>query len=300
MFRKVLTIGIILLFLGVAVQSTFAEVSIESDNSEMEEITIQFYETDRTYNHTVMLTQEKVKELEKLINNFETELKDIDNPVDTETLYKKTIVSFKELGILPNGMSIDYIQQLVIGNERNEIISKIIERWFNRKKEVLDENENLLCLISGNTINTIIAGSVPFLFSIHCISFWIRHIAFLAILKEDFHDLWIWWTQNFGDLHYNFLSLRTAFLVYLGAVINFLPIKLGALMLYGNIRAGYMGYFYTIPAEGWVYTVGSSGNKSWEGSFYGGVVGFTGIKIIYGLFSFFYLGAAYKVHVEYD
>ena len=247
-----------------------------------------------------MLTQEQLTELKNLINNFKNQLKSVDDTVDTEIIYKSAIVSFEELGLLPDYMSIEYAQRLVIGKEENLLINKALERWYNRKQDVLDENENFFCLISGSTINTIFAGSVPLSILLHCILFSSRQIVFLYFLKENHYNLWRWWADNFGSFAYYLLIFRWGLWLCASAGINLFPIKLGAFILYGNIRAGDLAYFYTIPAEGWVDTIGPSGNKSWEGSFYGYATGFTGIKIIKGGFNFFYLGATYKVHIEYN
>ena len=73
--KKSLIIGIIVLFLGVAVQpGIIADVSIKSDNSDLEEITIQFYESDRSSNHTILLTKEQVDELENRVVKLEKKM----------------------------------------------------------------------------------------------------------------------------------------------------------------------------------------------------------------------------------
>ena len=92
-----LVMVVILLFIGVAVQPVIiADVSIESDNSELVEITVEICEVDKAYNHTVMVTKEQVEELENLINNFEIELENADDLGETETIFKDTIVSLSK------------------------------------------------------------------------------------------------------------------------------------------------------------------------------------------------------------
>ena len=84
------------------------------------------------------------------------------------------------------------------------------------------------------------------------------------------------------------------FWLFLGAGINFFPLKIGAFIFFGMFD---FDPFYggIIPSEGWVSTLGLYGKKACSGSFWGGVVGFTGIKIIRDYFDFFYLGAALGV-----
>jgi hypothetical protein len=61
-----------------------------------------------------------------------------------------------------------------------------------------------------------------------------------------------------------------------------------------------------IPSEGWIYSIGIAGKKTWVGPFYGnmagpgfiGVVGFTGLKIAVKLNDCFYLGSAMKIGIS--
>ena len=144
---KGLVVGVIVLFIGVGINPAIA--TVEPDNSTLEEITIQFYETNKTYNHTVMLTREQVEELENLINDFEIKIDSADNRLETEAIYKDTVVSLNDIGILPEGMSIEKAQRLVTGKEHNPIAVRLFERWFNRNQGKIGDNENFLCLIGG-------------------------------------------------------------------------------------------------------------------------------------------------------
>lgn len=292
---KALVVGVIVLFLGVAVQPAFAEVSIKSDNSELVEITVEFYEIDKTYNHTVLLTKEQVKELENLINDFEIQLDNADSKIETKAIFKDTIRSLNALGILPKDMSIDKAQQLVTGEEHNPKMVKLLERWINKNPKSLGSNRNALCLIAGRTNQTQFFGPIATLLSFVFLPYSIPYVGLLflfifAILVEFF---------------------------------NIFPLA------YGH-RIGIGGVYYDddegwLPAEGWVTTLGLLGIKSWKGSFYGhilpileliipivgalgypGVFGFIGIKIITGIKDYikdylrvphFYFGTALWVNI---
>jgi hypothetical protein len=113
-----LVVGVILSFIGVAVHPAMADISVVSDDSELVEITVQFYEINKTYNHTLMLTQQQAEELELLINNTKTVLDAADNSEETETIFKDTVSSLNELNLLTNGMNVEKVQRLVTGKEQ--------------------------------------------------------------------------------------------------------------------------------------------------------------------------------------
>jgi hypothetical protein len=298
---KSLVVGVIVLFIGVGIQPAIADITSGSDNSELEEITIQFFETDRTYNHTVLLTQEQIRELETLISNFNNQLEAIDNQVNTETLFKNTLVSLDNLGLFPKDFSIKDAQRLVTGTKQNLSIVKSLERWVGNHQGTLDENENFLCLISGNTKYTIFQGPAG------------RFIlgSFLEFLDKMFY--------NYPILHSIFIGIIINpliwFMILSTLFWNIYPLPIGY-----EIGLGYwsspmwMPPHYS-PAEGWVKTFGLNGKKIWEGEFFGqlpipsflaylaacftGVLGFTGLKIGF-LDSHFYMGSALWVKIGED
>jgi hypothetical protein len=301
---KSLVVGVIVLFVGVGIQPAFADISIKSDNSELEKITIQFFETDRTYNHTVLLTQEEVRKLDNLITNFNNRLESVDNPTETETIFKNTVVSFYNLGLLPKDVKIEDAQRLVTGMKQNPSIVKSLERWVGNHRGTFDDNENFLCLISGNTKYTIFQGPTGRIF-------YSLMDSFLVLLEKMFY--------NHPILHSILLEIIIHpiiwFMILSTLFWNTNPLPIGY-----EIGLGYWSspmWFppHYSPAEGWVKTLGLNGKKIWEGEFFGklpipgflaylaecytGVLGFTGLKI--GLFdSHFYMGSALWVKIGED
>ena len=96
--------------------------------------------------------------------------------------------------------------------------------------------------------------------------------------------------------------IREVFWFAISAGLNFLPLKIGALINYGWFSFYYDIWFgwitESIPAEGWVNTYGTSGKKEWSGKISGNAFGFTGIKIIKDLLHFYYLGSALHVRIK--
>ena len=289
--------GVILLFIGVAVQpGIIADVSIESDKSELVEITVEICDIDKPYNHTVILTQQQAEELEILINNFEIKLDTADSKVKIETIYKDTVVSLNELGLLPDSLSVMEAQRLVTGREHNPKMVKLLERWIDINPDFLG-NRNALCLIAGRTNHTQFFGPIATLLS----------SVFLPYTLIPYFGL-----------------LLLFIFIILVEFFNIFPLA------YSH-RIGIGGVYYDddngwLPAKGWVTTLGLLGIKRLKGSFYGnilpnleliipiqkilgcpGVFGFTGIQIITGDYikdyfdvPHFYFGTALWVNIGED
>ncbi|KYK32354.1 MAG: hypothetical protein AYK22_07480 [Thermoplasmatales archaeon SG8-52-3] len=140
----------------------------------------------------------------------------------------------------------------------------------------LDNNENKFCLTIGKTSKTIIDG-IPF--------------RFFALVAEKTNS-----------------NLFLIFLVPIIMITDFIddyrPILLDALIYWGAPNEGWGG-------NGWVWTLGINGIKSWNGSiiggiktmstFYTGIVGFCGINIMINSSeeTNFFLGFARHVKINY-
>jgi hypothetical protein len=273
--RKILTFGIILLFLGVCIQPVFA---VESDNSELEEITIQFFETDRTYNHTVFITSEQAKELENIFNNVKNSLNSTDCPIEIESFYNNAIVSMDELGLLPADMTIEYAQKLITGKMQNPIIMNFFKIWI-EKKGLIESDENFMCYIAGSTGGTHFQGPIGYISWV-----FMQNIYNISRIFENFHKFFVSPIISFFSL---------IFYLFFPIIWSFKPLAFGYLIGFGQKVKWDFGYEY-YPARGEVYTEGKYGTKTWEGLFFGnlpipkfiglfnfcfpGAIGFTGIK----------------------
>jgi hypothetical protein len=294
MLNKAMIVGIILLFNGITIQPTIADVSIEPDDSELVEITVEIYEVNSVQEYTVMLTKEHVEELELLINNTKTELHAAGDSDETENIFMKTVSSLNKLGLLPNSMSVEEVQRIVRGEKQNPRLVKFFERYYSKNQKSLDNNDNIFCLIAGKSINTVFIAPIALSIFIYGASFIFRYLLF-----------WKWF-RNISPEIFSFYEklnyFREAFWCALGAGLNFLPFKIGAYIHYGWISFDYEDWYGwvidEIPAKGWVSTYGISGKKQWSGDFSGEALGFTGIKIFTGFLDFFYFGAALRVKIE--
>jgi hypothetical protein len=138
---KTFVVGVIVLFIGVAIQPAIAEVSFEPNNSELVETTITICKFSGIKEHTLMLTQKQADELDSFLNDFKFKLDNALNESETINVYDDMIISLDELGLLPDYLTVDEAQQLVTG--RNHLLSG------NKLPSKLFDNSNFFCLVSG-------------------------------------------------------------------------------------------------------------------------------------------------------
>jgi hypothetical protein len=97
----------------------------------------------------------------------------------------------------------------------------------------------------------------------------------------------------------------------MGFISYFLPVTLGSVITFGFVAPPFVeyGHFEYYPSGGWINSFGIVGAKGWVGPFYGniyalnlilsfyiGIFGFTGLKIIL-LDNCFFLGSALAVDI---
>ncbi len=286
LWKKGLVLGIIILFVGIAVQpGIIADDSFESVNSELVEITIQICNGNGANDITVMLTEEQVKELESIISSTKTKLDAAKTMEETSAIFNDAAVSLYELGVLPEGMSIEDAQRLVNGIGKNPWIVKILERWFSRNQEEKETVENFLCLIAGHTDETWFVGPSFILKLI----IWGPLLPLIILLNILFGTE----IPDIDELFQLFFDRGLISLIW-----QYNPLAFGHTILLGYYSTDYWPPGW-VHAEGWIYTIGLKGIKSWN-SFGGSVLGFTGIKICYPPIedrTHFYMGAALRVKI---
>jgi len=289
LFRKGFVLGIFVLFVGIAVQpGIIAADSIKSDNSEMVEITIQICKGDEAEDHNVILSQKQAEELESLINRTKAKLDAVETLEETSAIFNDAVVSLYELGVLPEGMSIEEAKRLVNGMDQNPNVINKLEQWFFRNQEKIETFDNFLCLIAGHTDRTFFIGPslIPSLFLtiITAVS-----IELLDILLSILFISGLFNSSFFNPIQINWFIL---FMLFGGLNLltwQFIPLAIGHIIKLG----GKGGFGMQIPAEGWINTIGLKGIKIWN-EFYGWILGFIGIKICFSFkedWTQFYMGA---------
>jgi hypothetical protein len=280
---------VIFLFFCVAFAPVITATREISETKDMVEITVEVGNSD----YTVLLTPNRAVELENLIDRTKKQLDEAKTLDETSRIYDETVVSFYELGLLPDSMSIKDAQRIVNGHKSLSRIGKELNGLNGGNLGILVDDENRFCLIAGHT------NATRFITFIH--SIFIRLLPHLGI-------------SPLGTVIFLF-TLFKFFIPYRG----YFPFALGNAIIFGSFSpGGPLGHPPDwSPSYGWVHTIGLNGMKRWDGKFYGnissiihfggtefyvGVHDFTGIKIFIPspeLFSgCFFLGAALLVKIR--
>jgi len=313
---KTLTFCIVVLFISVSIQPVFAvnlknndkSIDYEYVNVDKIKYIIEIIREDEVIEHTVFLTKEKANDLDILIEDIRFKLDNSRSTEDTYKIFYDTVDSFNSLGVFPENISIGEIKDLITGKNRD--INKI-----NFKKEMNDGFENRFCFISSNTTNTFSLGPIVLLSILAFIPFAI-YASFFDNLEHNFNlSRFKLLTKLFMIPYYllyiPFLSLTIC--SYL-SVTSRQPVSIGSLITFGYCKHSLdpWGYDEYYPSNGWIFTIGLSDIKSYNGDFYGGlskilaifwdfyngITGFTGISIRKPDNSIFRLGFGLQVNID--
>ena len=101
--KKLLVLGIIFLFIGIAVAPSVTSIDItesKTSKNDLVEINVQICKTDGVENHKMFITQEQDEQLDVLIENQKEKLFNAESTDETTKIHKEMIISLYELGIL--------------------------------------------------------------------------------------------------------------------------------------------------------------------------------------------------------
>jgi hypothetical protein len=277
-----LAVGIILLFIGVAIAPSinFHVVKASNDNN-LVEVTSEACGINGFGNTTLKLTKQQYQNLEQYLIDFRARLNQTTTREEAVPIFKEAVVELNKYGLLPKGMSIEQAQKLVIGRHQNNNLMNLLRKINIENLNLI--NANFFCLIAGQTdFGTFFQNRIT---------------TYLWYLNEI--------VLGFSGI---FVSLLSLFWI----ISIFFPLSL-------NQRIGFGGGDYFTPgyspAYGWIFASGLLGAKKWNGYMSGGlrqvplqnpfgysdpaVCGFTGLKIfnIKNL-TYLYFGTAIEIKVS--
>lgn len=158
LIEKGLVIGIIFLFVSVAITPSInINVVKASIDHGLIEMTTEVCGIKGFGPHTVMLTKQQYDEVEHLMENIKERLRMETNKEETIAIIKDAVSTLNTFGLIPQGMTIEQAQKLVIGEYKNFKVKTIGERWF-PKNTVQTNQSNFLCLIAGIVHDGVITG----------------------------------------------------------------------------------------------------------------------------------------------
>ena len=260
--KKILVIGVIALFFGLAFIPSFNAISIEKPTNDSDEnlveVTVQIYRKYGIENHNVLLTKKKMNELGNLIDSIKVELDKAGTNEEISEIYDNSIISFNKLGILPENIEINEMQQLVKGENYIHSIGNSI---LNLEMQSIDD-ENNNCKVVGN-----VTGAIPILRKAYRVNNILWNIfEFLAKIYERFGDGDLYWLA-LATVGYPLIVLMALEFAYITLGFE-TPFCFGAYMSFGTKYIEDNGNRYNF-SKGWVNTNGDNGKINWNGTFYG-------------------------------
>jgi len=300
--RKGLSVGIILLFIGVAITPSInVNVVKASNDNDPVEITSEACGIKGFGNTTVKLNKQQYQNLGQYLVDFRERLNQTTTREEAVPIFKEAVVELNKYGLLPKRMSVEQAQKLVVGGFETKT-NKLFEKLLQKNHKSSTDYSNYCCLIYGRTTKVLPIGFLLKILSNFCL--WRNHDNLYEIIS--------------------FAMLLNALLVPFGDLPWLLsPISILNVLNFGiyDFISGYHGYDY-FPSEGYIYSLGLLGFKQYNGSFYGalplrplvlfwfniyflytstvyfpGVFGFTGFKIDSGSRTIF-LGSALWINIS--
>jgi hypothetical protein len=280
LLRNGLAVGIILLFVGVAIASSInVNVVKASNNTDLVEVTTQACGIKGFGNTTVKLTRQQYHNLEKYLVEFRERLNKTTTRDEAVPIFNEAVVELNNYGLLPRGMSVKSAQTLICGKYQDGRTLNFLKKNIISLSYVNNSN----CLVSGICSHCYMMGAMEFLFN--------KYLFFIIIIitPNPISPLWLLEVS-----HYEYKVLNILGVITLGELdINTL----------GGVH----------PSFGWISSTGSSGNQYWQGSFvggftglglapgvliYAGVLGFSGIRLLnLENKSSFFIGSALKCSI---
>lgn len=162
--RKVLAVGIIGLFIGIAFFPSFNALSISEgtniSDDKLIEIKVGISNIGGERKHTVWLTQEESDSLDILIEDFKEKLDNSESLEETSDIHYDMIISLNELGLLPDDIDVTNSDTLLSDIYGYGAIAKIFDIFINIanykffRPDNMGVNSNYFCFVSGETRNT--------------------------------------------------------------------------------------------------------------------------------------------------
>ena len=278
--KKIITVSIILLFLGIAVAPSinFNTVKASQDDDTVE-VTTQACGIKGFKDTTVKLTKDQYQNLEEYLVEFRARLNQTSTIEEAIPIFKNAVVELNTYGLLPKGTNVQKMQRLVTGIYHN---TRIISLLKDRELKPMDENENRFCLIYGSTNQTYFTGPVGIINNL---------LGWIFLLSDH------WFSEQGYDGFAGILEWFGILLLWNGLLFAALLGTVNPFPLFSIVGLGYRNFLppnQFFPASGWIHTNGVNGEKLWNGSLRGGlsglfdflfpfspagISGFTGIKL---------------------
>ncbi|HIG98949.1 MAG TPA: hypothetical protein HA258_00045 [Thermoplasmata archaeon] len=147
--KKIIVVGIILLFVGVAVAPSITlNIARASNDCNLIEVSTLACGIPGYGDTAVMLTPEHYRDLEQYLVEFTARLNQTSTRAETVLLFREAVVKLNRYGVLPCGMSVAQAQRLVT-------LGDYIRQVPNWIKTSLSDSLNVFCFFAAITDNVI-------------------------------------------------------------------------------------------------------------------------------------------------
>jgi hypothetical protein len=229
--KKGLVVGVILLFVGVAIAPTV------TSSNELIDVTVEAYGIGGAQPHTVQLTQQEADEMKILFDGIEQSLSNAQSRKEANTIVENAIVELDKYGLLGD-LTVQQAQQLIIGDEyQQRLLERLDEKFHNGIFKA-----NYLCLITGHLSTTCCFG--PFVYIAELLGLEYYNVDFPVILG---------------------LLMIICFWYIMPIILTLSPIHCSAIVTAGWYWDEWWAPEHFIPAQGKIITFGLTGLKYWSG-----------------------------------
>lgn len=147
--KKIFAVGIIILFIGVAVAPSISQnITKASHEDDRVVVTTQTYGIRGYEDTTITFSEEQYQELEQYLDTFRDQLSQISTRGEVITLYKEAVVELDRYGLLPKGMSVEQAQRLITAGGQLSDIPMNLQNSFS-------EFTNSFCFFTAVTYNVV-------------------------------------------------------------------------------------------------------------------------------------------------
>jgi hypothetical protein len=290
MNTKWLAVGIILLFIGVAITP-----SITAPDSNDKTVKFDVELCGLNQNYSILVTPQQAREIYLVFDAIKQKLTMVETQEATKDIFSEAVTTLHTIGLFDD-TRMSQVLDLVLQPERRSHYQNIIQNL--NRSHILAGKGNYFCSIAGNTSQTYFCGaSIRLLNVVMTLPFFIGHkIGIGSIISGGFVKI----LEAFAKLPHPFLELLVVFLglfnplllkilfgllyritLPFGIVISLvlaiptilvdLPWALMNLYTYNDwiSSAVMIGNDRWGSSVGWVETVGLNGNVNWNGSLWG-------------------------------
>jgi hypothetical protein len=299
--KKILALGIILLFIGVAVAPSINLSAVKaSADDDLVEVTTQACGIQRYGNTTVKLTKEQYQDLEQYLVEFRERLNQTSTREEAVPIFKEAVVELNKYGLLLKGMSVEQTQKLVTSGYWHQKKLQLYEKLDNRNPLPQNVIQNQFCFVAGYTYHSLLVGPISM-------------TSFVTLLAMSYFFYYL--SEIIGSFGLKILSTFLGIIAYgvdfLYITLPVIPFEIGGFITFGDVTEVWEEPPRYSPSIGWIFSAGLKGVQSINGSFYGtlrefgffmsrlyvGLSGFVGIVLgsMLPSMNLFFLGSAYKV-----